>query len=139
MRPRLNLVLLGVADVARATAFYQALGWTLAATSHAGFAKFDLGGVVLGLLPREAMAQDCNSTPHQGHGFGGMALAYVARQREEVAQTLALAATAGGSVVKPATENAWGIAGYFKDPDGHLFEVVYEDGWIFDTADNLVV
>ncbi|MBB5189389.1 hypothetical protein HNQ50_000099 [Silvimonas terrae] len=139
MRPRLNLVLLGVADVARATAFYQALGWTLAATSHAGFAKFDLGGVVLGLLARDAMAQDCNSATPQGHGFGGMALAYVAHQPAEVAQTLALAAAAGGSIVKPATENAWGIAGYFKDPDGHLFEVVYEDGWVFDATDHLVV
>ncbi|GGP25083.1 VOC family protein [Silvimonas amylolytica] len=139
MRSRLNLILLGVADVTRSVAFYEAVGWRLAQTSHAGFAKFDLGGVVLGLLPRAEMAQDCNSLDATGQGFGGMALAYVARHPDEVSDTLTLAAQAGGSVVKPATANAWGIAGYFKDPDGHLFEVVYEDGWVFDLHDNLRV
>ncbi|WP_188701253.1 VOC family protein [Silvimonas iriomotensis] len=139
MRSRLNLILLGVANVAHAVAFYEALGWRLAATSHAGFAKFDLGGVVLGLLPREQMAQDAGSPDAAGYGFGGMALAYVARHPDEVADTLAAAQAAGGVLVKPATRNAWGIAGYFKDPDGHLFEVVYEDGWVFDPQDNLVV
>jgi len=46
MRPRLNLILLGVADIAKTVAFYEALGGPKADSSHDGFAKFDLGGVV---------------------------------------------------------------------------------------------
>jgi predicted lactoylglutathione lyase len=46
---------------------------------------------------------------------------------------------AGGRLVKPATRTQWGVAGYFTDPDGHLFEVDYEDAWVFDDGHRLVV
>lgn len=139
MRPRLNLILLGVQDVARSAAFFQALGWPQAASSHPGFVKIDLGGVVLALQERTAFAQDANQANPEGSGFAGFALAYIARHPAEVAEVLQQAAEHGGTIVKPASPSAWGVAGYFRDPDGHLFEVCYEDGWIFDEADNLVV
>ncbi|SMC24962.1 hypothetical protein SAMN02745857_02020 [Andreprevotia lacus DSM 23236] len=139
MRPRLNLILLGVSNIATATAFYEALGWPKAPTSHDGFAKFDLGGVVLGLLPREDFARDAGFASAEGNGFAGMALAYIARSADDVPRILDKAAALGAEVIKPATRNDWGIAGYFRDPDGHLFEVCYEDGWIFDADDNLRV
>jgi len=52
---------------------------------------------------------------------------------------LARAVEAGGTLVKPATKTQWGTAGYFRDPDGHLFEVDHEDVWVFDQNDHLVV
>ncbi|MYN45325.1 glyoxalase [Pseudoduganella sp. FT93W] len=129
---RLHLILLGVADVAASVRFYQALGWQQAATSNDGFAKFDLGGYALCLLSRAAFAADARSPTASGSGFAGIGLVYLARTPDEVAQVLARAVAAGGTLVKPATRTDWGVAGYFKDPDGHLFEVDYEDGWVLD-------
>ncbi|TFW24662.1 VOC family protein [Duganella callida] len=63
----------------------------------------------------------------------------VARQPDEVPRILAKAEQAGGTIVKPATRTHWGIAGYFKDPDGHLFEVDFETTWVFDPQHHLVV
>jgi uncharacterized protein len=139
MRQRLNLILLGVSDIARSTAFYEALGWPKAKSSHAEFVKFDLGGIVLAIQSREAFARDANFATAEGSGFSGIALAYIARSPEDVPRVLDKAASLGATIVKPATQNAWGIAGYFRDLDGHLFEVIYEEGWIFDQLDDLVV
>ncbi|MCX7207490.1 MAG: VOC family protein [Proteobacteria bacterium] len=139
MRQRLNLILLGVSDIAKSTAFYEALGWPKAESSHAEFVKFDLGGMVLAIQCREAFAKDANFSTAEGSGFSGMALAYIARSPEEVPRVLDKAASLGATIVKPATRNAWGIAGYFRDLDGHLFEVIYEDSWVFDEFDDLIV
>ncbi|MYM41408.1 VOC family protein [Duganella qianjiadongensis] len=129
---RLHLILLGVADVAAAVGFYQALGWQPSPSSNEGFAKFDLGGYAMCLLSRSAFAADALSPTATGSGFAGIGLVYLARSAEEVAQVLERAVHAGGTLVKPATRTDWGVAGYFKDPDGHLFEVDYEDGWVLD-------
>lgn len=134
---RLHLILLGVEDVARSRAFYNALGWQESATGHAGFAKFDLGGYALCLLPRVDLTSDARQ--EVGSGFTGMALVYIARAPEEVPAILAQALAAGGEIVKPATRTPWGIAGYFKDPDGYLIEVDYEKPWVLDEEHRLVV
>ncbi len=68
-----------------------------------------------------------------------MAFVYLAKSPAEVPAILAKAVEAGGTLVKPATRTPWGIAGYFKDPDGHLFEVDYEEVWVFDEQQHLVV
>lgn len=136
---RLHLILLGVADVAAAVSFYQALGWQPSPTSNAGFAKFDLGGYAMCLLSREAFAADALSPTATGSGFAGIGLVYLARSPDEVAQVLQRAVQAGGTLVKPATRTDWGVAGYFKDPDGHLFEVDYEDGWVLDHEHRLQI
>jgi predicted enzyme related to lactoylglutathione lyase len=75
----------------------------------------------------------------QGSGFSGVALIHLVRNVEDVALTLARAVAAGGTLVKAATKTQWGTAGYFRDPDGHLFEVDHEEVWVFDEADHLVV
>ncbi len=134
---RLHLILLGVDNVARAADFYRALGWRESPTGHSGFVKFDMGGYALCLLPRADLTADAQQ--QAGSGFAGMALVYIARTTEEVPAILARAETAGGTIVKPATRTPWGIAGYFKDPDGHLFEVDYEKTWVLDSEDRLVV
>lgn len=138
-RQRLHLVLLGVDSVERSTAFYEALGWTKSATGNAGFAKFDLGGYALCLISRADFAKDAQFDSPRGTGFAGVGLIYLAQAADEVARILARAVEAGGRLVKPATRTHWGIAGYFTDPDGHLFEVDYEDAWVFDASHRLVV
>jgi predicted lactoylglutathione lyase len=138
-RQRLHLILLGVDSVARSTAFYEALGWTRSPTGNAGFTKFNLGGQALCLMSREALAQDAGFDAQRGSGFSAVALIYLASSAEEVPRILAQAVDAGGRLVKPATRTQWGVAGYFADPDGHLFEVDYEDAWVFDDEHHLVV
>jgi predicted lactoylglutathione lyase len=139
LKQRLHIILLGVNDVAKSAAFYEALGWKRAPTSHAGFVKFDLGGFALALISREDLSKDALEPSAQGSGFSGVALIHLVRTADEVALTLTRAVEAGGTLVKPATKTQWGTAGYFRDPDGHLFEVDYEDVWVFDESDHLVV
>jgi len=136
---RLHLILLGVDSVEQSTKFYQALGWKKSSTGNEGFVKFDLGGYALCLISRQDLAQDANYDSASGSGFPGVAFIYLAKTPEEVPQLLKRAVEAGGTLVKPATRTHWGIAGYFKDPDGHLFEVDYEDAWVFDDHHKLVV
>ena len=136
---RLHLILLGVEDVLRSANFYDALGWQRAASSHDGFVKYDLGGFALCLISRKDLATDALSPTHQGSGFPGSALIYLAKTVEEVPRILAKAVEAGGTLVKPATKTHWGVAGYFCDPDGYLFEVDHEDTWVFDDQHHLIV
>ncbi|MFJ6940097.1 VOC family protein [Streptomyces sp. NPDC101132] len=139
MRQRLNLVLLGVRDVAASVAFYEALGWRRSAAGSEEFALFELGGVAVAFQSRPAFAADARLEDGGPGGFAGFALAYVARSADEVYEVMARAAGLGAVVTRPAGPNAWGHSGYFTDPDGHLFEVLYEDGWIFDEHDDLVL
>lgn len=138
-RQRMHLVLLGVSDTLRSAAFYEALGWRRSMTGHDGFIKFDLGGYALCLLSRSDFAADALAPVATASGFSGVGLVYLAESPEEVPGILARAERAGGTIVKPATRTPYGIAGYFKDPDGHLFEVDYEEIWVFDEEHKLVV
>ena len=136
---RIHLILLGVADVAASTHFYESLGWKKSPTGHDEFVKFDLGGYALCLLSRAALAADSLASSSLRSDFNGVAFVYLAKTPQEVPAILAHAVAAGGTLVKPATRTPWGIAGYFKDPDGYLFEVDYEEVWVFDDQHQLVV
>ena len=138
-KQRLHLILLGVEDVAKAASFYAALGWKQSLTSHSGFVKIDLGGYALCLLPRNDFAKDALAPTSQGSGFSGVGLVYLAPNADDVPRILTRAVESGGTLVKPATRTAWGVAGYFLDLDGYLFEVDYEDTWVFDSDHHLVV
>jgi uncharacterized glyoxalase superfamily protein PhnB len=129
MEQRLSLVTLGVADLGRACRFYEeGLGWRRS-NDHAEVAFYQLPGMVLALWGRDALAKDARlSDP--GSGFGGIALAYNARSREEVDTVLAEAAAAGARILKPAKDAFWGgYSGYFADPDGHPWEVAWNPQW----------
>jgi len=136
---RMHLVLLGVESVAKSAQFYEALGWARSPTSSEGFVKFNMGGYAICLINRSDMAQDALQPEEKMQGFSGVALIHLARNAADVPRILARAEEAGGKIVKPATRTNWGVAGFFKDPDGHLFEVDYESGWMLDDADHLVV
>lgn len=122
----MSLVTLGVSDLARARRFYEAgLGWQVGQAVEDEVVFFQLNGLILSLFHRNALAKDAGITS-SGGGFGGIALAYNARSREDVEGVLAEAERAGGNLVKPAQETSWGgYSGYFTDPDGHLWEVAH--------------
>lgn len=136
---RLHLILLGVKDVQASTRFYESLGWQRSPTGHSGFEKFDLGGYAIALMSKKDLANDANFASDSVSDFRGTAFVYLAKSPEDVPNILAKAVAAGGALVKPATRTAWGIAGYFKDIDGHLFEVDYEQSWKFDEQHRLIV
>jgi uncharacterized protein len=123
---RLSLVTLGVADLARARAFYaDGLGWTVSPASNGDIVFFQLSGVVLALYPRQALAGDAG-VPAAGSGFRGITLAQNVSSKDQVRQALEAARAAGGTIVKPAQDATWGgFSGYVADPDGHLWEIAW--------------
>jgi uncharacterized protein len=129
MEQRLSLITLGVADLERSRRFYEdGLGWRRG-NDHPEVVFYQLGGMVLALWSRDALARDAH-LPDAGSGFGGIALAYNARTREEVDAVLTEAAAAGANILKSAEDAFWGgYSGYFADPDGHAWEVAWNPDW----------
>lgn len=125
MQPRISMITLGVSDMARAVKFYeQGLGFPRM-ESPPEVAFFTLNGSWLGLYGREALAEDAQ-VPTEGSGFTGVALAHNVQSENEVKAVLEQAERAGAIIVKPAQKVFWGgYHGYFKDPDGHLWEIAY--------------
>lgn len=120
MEPRISLVTLGVNNLPVARAFYEALGWGGAEQPDNEVCFFQLGGMVFGLW-----------TAVGGHGAPGIELAYNVRAAEEVNQILEEARRAGGTIVRPAALADWGgTSGAFADPEGYVWEVAHNPGWI---------
>jgi predicted lactoylglutathione lyase len=128
MEQRITLITLGVADLARAKAFYEALGWRGQEVEETVF--FQAGGLGLVLWGRDKLAEDCGLGPvPPAGGFGGIVLAHNVRSDAEVDQLLAAVERAGGTVTKPAAVNAIGFySSAFLDPDGHPWEVAHNPG-----------
>lgn len=121
----LSLVTLGVRDLARSVAFYEALGWQQSGASEGAIAFFSLGGTNLALYGVEALADDALQPPAAG-GFRGVTLAINALSVAGVDRMLASFVAAGAVVVKPPQTADWGgYSGYVADPDGHLWELAY--------------
>lgn len=138
MEQRLSLVTLGVDDVRRAREFYAALGWHGQEVEETVF--FAAGGVVVVLWSRDELAADAGVISGSAGGFAGVTLAHNVRSRAEVDEVLAAASAAGGRVTKPAADTFYGgYAGYFADPDGHLWEVAHNPGFGFDSDGSIVL
>ena len=124
MEQRISLITLGVEDLTGSTAFWEAMGWRRAETPD-GVAAFDMAGLCVALYPREKLAADLGMEGGR-LGTGLATYAYNVREKAEVAGVLAAVEAAGGRVVKAAADTEWGgHAGYFADPDGHLWEVAH--------------
>jgi predicted lactoylglutathione lyase len=129
MEQRISLVTLGVSDVGRSRAFYEALGWHGQEVEETVF--FQAGGLALVLWGRDKLAQDCGLQDDGPTGrFGGIALAHNVRSDAEVDDLLATAERAGATITKPADTNPVGFyTGVFVDPDGHAWEVAHNPGF----------
>jgi predicted CoA-binding protein/catechol 2,3-dioxygenase-like lactoylglutathione lyase family enzyme len=125
MEPRVSIITLGVADLDRAVAFYEAMGLPRNQAITDGVAFFQMGGSILALWPRAELAKDAGLVD-DGHGFQGIALAYNTRTEEEVDEVLAAAEKAGGRIVQAAHKAFFGgRQGYFADTEGNLWEVAH--------------
>ncbi|HCA26543.1 MAG TPA: glyoxalase [Betaproteobacteria bacterium] len=125
MKPRISMVTLGVNVLETAVKFYkEGLGFPQM-DSPPDIAFFTLNGSWLGLYAREALAEDA-SVSSEGSGFRGFALAHNVASETEVDQTIQQALSAGATLATAARSTAWGgYSGYFKDPDGYLWEVAH--------------
>jgi uncharacterized protein len=129
MEARISVITLGVEDVPRARAFYQALGWPLSGEPEERFAIFRNAGSRLALYALDGIAEEAGQTPAAA-GSMRMTLAMNVEGRELVDEALAEAERAGGEVLQPAQERFWGgYSGYFADPDGHAWEVAFNPFW----------
>jgi uncharacterized protein len=136
MKPRISLITLCVDDLDRAVRFYRD-GLGLATDGivgteyeHGAVVFFDLeGGLKLALWPRDSLARDAGlarSAPSPTE----FSIGHNVASRHEVDETMAQAANAGATIIKPAADTFWGgYAGYFLDPDQHLWEVAYNPAW----------
>lgn len=137
MKPRISMITLGVDDLERALAFYRdGLGWPSDGIigqeyAHGAVAFFALqGGLRLALWPRASLAHDTGLAP-AGRSAIEFALAHNVASADEVDAVMRRAGSAGATIVKPAGTAFWGgYAGYFQDPDGHLWEIAWNPQWL---------
>lgn len=128
MEQRVSLVTLGVNDLARSRAFYEALGWTTRSAPEDDVAFFQAGSLVVALWSRARLAED--SGVEDSGGWGGVTLAHNVRSPEQVGHVLAEAAAAGATIARAGAETFWGgYSGVFVDPDGHPWEVAHNPFW----------
>jgi len=125
MKPRISMITLGVEDIERSVKFYRdGLGFPQL-ESPPEVAFFTLNGTWLGLYGREALAEDA-MVPGGGEGFSGFSLAHNLESEAEVNEAMKEAVAAGATLVKTPQNVFWGgYSGYFKDPDGHLWELAH--------------
>jgi catechol 2,3-dioxygenase-like lactoylglutathione lyase family enzyme len=124
----MSLVTLGVGDLARARAFYEALGWTTRAEPGDDVVFFQAGCMIVALWDRARLAED--SGVADPGGWGGITPAYNARSPAEVDEVIEEARAAGATVTREPGETFWGgYSGVFADPDGHPWEIAHNPHW----------
>lgn len=132
MKPRISVITLGVDDLERAVNFYRdGLGLPTDGIigtefEHGAVAFFDLNaGLKLAVWPRKSLAHD-TALPLQTPSSTELSLGHNVLSKTEVDEVMTQAVNAGATIVKPAQDTFWGgYGGYFKDPDGHLWEIVW--------------
>ena len=128
MDQRVTVITLGVSDLDRARAFYEALGWRSNTPPEMEVAFFQAGGLVVSLWDRQKLAEDSGVEP--GEGYGAVTLAYNVASPAEVDGVIGQARDAGASITREPGETFWGgYSGVFADPDGHPWEVAHNPRW----------
>jgi uncharacterized protein len=138
MKPRLNIVTIGVSDLPTSRQFYmEAFGWKPAQGSSDQIVFFYLDGIVLGLYPLNLLAEDAG-VPAERSGFSGITLAINTNSREELEKTYRKALAAGAkSLIEPRDTFWGGYDCYFSDPDGHPWEIAWAPFWEYDEQGSL--
>ncbi len=137
---RISIVTLGVDDVARSKAFYEALGWEVAGTVGDEICWFRTADSYLGLFDRESLARDAGLRSEPTAEFGGITLAINVESEAAVDAAFEAAARAGARVLKPAEGTDWGgYSGYFADPDGHPWEVAHNPSFPIDEEGRITI
>jgi catechol 2,3-dioxygenase-like lactoylglutathione lyase family enzyme len=138
MDQRVSIVTLGVRDLARSRRFYEEMGWRGQEVEETVF--FQAGGQAVVLWGREKLAADSGVPDDAACSFAGIALAHNVRSPEEVDLLVARAASAGATVTRTPSETFYGgYAGCFRDPDGHVWEIAFNQGFPLDDHGNLTV
>jgi predicted lactoylglutathione lyase len=128
MRQRVTAITLGVRDLARARAFYEALGWQTGASPAEDVAFFEAGEMVLALWDRAKLAED--SCVEDGGGWGGVTLALNLASPREVDEVTEQARAAGARIGREPAATFWGgYSSIFIDPDGHPWELAHNPHW----------
>jgi hypothetical protein len=136
---RISIITLGVADLARSTAFYESLGWTKSPASMPAIAFFEMQGSLFGLYEWSALADDAK-VPAEGSGFRGVTLAMILSSVAEVDEVFDEWVAAGATPkVEPHTAFWGGHSSYVADPDGHLWEIAHNPYATIDADGRLVM
>ncbi len=140
MKPRLNIVTLGVADIQKSRQFYMdAFGWKPAKGSDENIVFFHHGGIVLGLYPIHLLAEDAGVSAERS-GFSGITLAINTKSKEELDELHLKAIAAGAKLLIEPRDTFWGgYDCYFSDPDGHSWEIAWAPFWEFDEQGSLLM
>lgn len=138
MKPRLNIVTLGVQNLPESRAFYKnVLDWEPAAGSDENIVFFNHGGVILALYPLDKLAEDAE-IPANRSGFSGVTLAINQDSKEAVTAVFEQAVKNGAKVLVEPRDTFWGgYDAYFADPDGHSWEIAWAPFWDFDEQGSL--
>ena len=131
--PAISFVTLGVLDLERSRRFYAALGFIQHPRSNPFVAFFDLGGQVLALFPRSALAEDAGGSAASTDAGISFTLARNVTRESDVQAVLDRAVAAGGRITREPSSPPWGgVRGYFADPDGFAWEVAWNPGMTVD-------
>jgi catechol 2,3-dioxygenase-like lactoylglutathione lyase family enzyme len=136
MKPRISLITLGVDDLDKSVSFYrdglglETQGIVGTQFEHGAVAFFDLeAGLKLALWPRKSLAHDAGLPTNQPSATE-FSIGHNVASKDEVDAVMEQARKSGATIVKPALDTFWGgYAGYFQDPDGHLWEVAWNPQW----------
>jgi catechol 2,3-dioxygenase-like lactoylglutathione lyase family enzyme len=140
MKPRLNIVTLGVNNLSRSKEFYKnALGWEPAKGSDENIVFFNHGGIILGLYPLDKLTEDAKVSAERS-GFSGITLAINQDNKKAVTDIFNKAVASGAKSLVEPRETFWGgFDAYFADPDGHTWEIAWAPFWEYDEKGSLKV
>lgn len=138
MTPRINLVTLGVTDMARERAFYERLGFKASSASNPHVTFFEANGVVLGLFGHDSLAEDAHVKTEKPPSFRGVTLAWNVASEAEAGAVMAHAEACGATILKSAQKVFWGgYSGCFADPEGHIWEVAHNPFFPLDAGNHI--
>lgn len=133
---RINLITLGVTDLSRSRAYYEALGW-VPEEALENVVFYDMGGAKFGLFPLDMLAAEQGCAPAE-LGNGGMTLAQNYPNEAGVDAAFQAALDAGATAVSKPEKMAWGgYSSYVADPDGHIWEFAFNPYWPLDAEGRL--